>query len=253
MNHDMVAMENEALISASLVRVLGNLRHLDTHAVNLIPSSEALLDILGANRIQLKQLMMHLGCSSPIEEIFNSVIAASSTSTLSSLLVECGHTTDSLAVSRGLMNLGRSLQNLTHLKVSYGYADCVALLFVDVLQKLTLLESLEFGILQVWDGILDNAETAESNASIYRKITSISRCRINCMRFYASLNGGSEQDIFKKSNSLFSFILLSCPVLETFDLNVGQVFIGGNAYGGIDLYFRGQANAQKILRRILQK
>lgn len=90
--------------------------------------------------------MISLNALPATEETFNIVAAAHSTSTVSSLLVECDHATNSLAISRGFMLLGRSLTHLTHLKIDYGYTANVVLLIVDVLQNLTLLENLEFGV-----------------------------------------------------------------------------------------------------------
>lgn len=63
------------------------------------------------------------------------------------------------------------------------------------------------------------------------------------MRLVTYLPEPEGQDVFTKSNSLFNFNLLSCPLLETFDLYIGQVI---SAFGAINLDFRGQANMKQI-------
>lgn len=146
LNTEFFRVENQGLVSAALVSALSNLTHVKKYAVNLIPPTQQVLEILNGDNIQLEYLMISLNALPATEETFNIVAAAHSTSTVSSLLVECDHATNSLAISRGFMLLGRSLTHLTHLKIDYGYTANVVLLIVDVLQNLTLLENLEFGV-----------------------------------------------------------------------------------------------------------
>lgn len=142
---------DKELISTSMANALGNLKHLKNYAINLIPPSPPVLKVLNRNKTQLKHLMIPLGTSTFIEETFNFVKAAQSCLTVSSIALETAVYTDALAVGRGLVDLGTQLKHLTHPKVGYEYSSKTTLLFVDIIQNLTMLESLEFGKLDVWD------------------------------------------------------------------------------------------------------
>lgn len=81
---DNLYVENPELLSASLVSLLHNLRHINSYAVNVIPLPQLVFDTMNANGAQLNHLMIPLKFDDPIEESFNTVMAASSTSTFPS-------------------------------------------------------------------------------------------------------------------------------------------------------------------------
>lgn len=136
---------NRELTSASLAKALGNLKQLKTYTVNLVAPSQQALDILDANEVQLSHLMMSVDKEmDPIEETLDLITSAPPTSTVFFLLVQKDRTLNDLAISRGVITLGRRLNHLTHLTIYAKSIDVFKVdLYVDILQNLDLLESLE--------------------------------------------------------------------------------------------------------------
>lgn len=209
--------------SSYLVNALGNLKYLTNYSLNLAPPFKLVFDAFDENHVQLEHLVIHLESHYPIQEIFNSVKAAQSCSSLSSLAIECHATTNAMDLSLGLLPLDRSLRNLTHLNIDYGRrsADTIILL-LDIIQNLTMLESLEFqGLLIVETVNLPRIEEVvkEYDDLSHSKIASCKLSKIKTLRLTTCLyTHDIQKDIFKKANGLFHFILQSCPTLETFEL-----------------------------------
>lgn len=96
----LAAIDEEDLTSTFLANALGNLKHLSSYAVNLIAPWQSVLNVLDTNEIGLKHLMIYFEEKEhqpPFEETINAVMEAPSTSTLSSLSVECKQISNSLA------------------------------------------------------------------------------------------------------------------------------------------------------------
>lgn len=213
----------------------------------MAPPSRAIPDTLNANQIQLEHLLIYLDESSPIEETFNFVKVAQSCSTVSSFVIESADNTDTLTISRGLVAFGAGLKHVTHLSFQYYLSDNTTLLFVDIVQNLTTLEKLGFGTLAMIDGadLFHTAEEVQQHETLfYSKISNIQPCRIKSMKFTVSLDINGGQDVFKKSNRLFDFIFLSCPMLERFDSEVEDEDFC--AFGAINLDFRRQLHLKQV-------
>lgn len=142
-------IEDPSPISNCLVDALINLKHLTSYSISVVPPVKQTVYVLDSNNIQLNHLGIYLGTSSPVEEAFSCLQSAQSCSKLASFCAKFDYTTDALAVSRGLIFLGHSLQNLTRLKVDCGHADNTIILFVDIVQNLPMLESFDFVELQM--------------------------------------------------------------------------------------------------------
>lgn len=151
-----VFVQNKGLISASLVNAIGNLTHLNEYAVNLICPSQPVIDVLNANRLHLKQLLISVEERDPITEIFNNVATAPSTSGVSSLRVPKQYYKNNLTFSCGLTPLGQSLNHLVHLDITSeeGTNPDLTISFVDILQNLNSLESLGFEVLPIGDSMI---------------------------------------------------------------------------------------------------
>lgn len=88
-------------------------------------------------------------------------------------------------------------------------------MLVDLIQNLTMLGSLEFDLLQIND-------TLPNPKEFYKKISFIKPCNIKSVHLTVSLNYDyMQEDMYRKYNCLFKFILQSCPILETFDFKAG--------------------------------
>lgn len=239
------SVNNKDLMSAPLATVVGNLKNLKNYSVNLALPTKSVLDLLDSNKIELKHLTIAVEEEDPIEESFNSVMAAQSSSTLSSLSVNCGVATDALAVISKLISFGYVLQYLTHLKFDYGSSLDTTILFLDILKKLTRLEGLEFALLQMNDAcILRSLEEVQQHDNIfYNKMIDTKSSAIKPICLIADLKGNEGQNVFRKSNSLFNFMFSSCPMLEKFDLLItGEI----TASGSFNLDFRNQTCLKQI-------
>lgn len=249
--HYNIGVANKELTTELLVRTLGNLNHLSSYSVNLFPPSPSVLDMLDANEIRLQHLMIHLERGSSFGETFNIVMASPSTSTLSSLAIEGQFGVNPLAIGRRLIPLCLSLQHLTHLKVDCYFSTNEVFLLVDIIHNLTMLQSLEYGYFTV---DMNNRVTTKTESIglmkycddlFYNRISRIKYSNIKSTSLCLSLNCN---DGFEKLNGLFNFILLSCSLLEKFDLNAEET---GDCDGFVNLDFRRQMNLKQI--RIKQR
>lgn len=242
-------MEDKDLVSISLASALGPLKHLFNYTVNLIPLSQPVFDLLDASEVRLKHFMMYLDDKISLEETFDMVMTAPSTSTISSLALECRHRPDPLVVSRGFIPWCLGLEHLTQLKVDCDYSVNIAILFVDMLQNLTMLESLEFGYLHLDTGTIMNIINRESEdlgpgeELLYNKISLIKSCNIKSISLRMSFDCFGKSKGSEKLNTFFNFILLSCPILERYDLSVPNKV---TSFGVLDLDFTRQANLKHI-------
>lgn len=146
-----------------------------------------------------------------------------------------------MAVSPVLIPLCRSLDHLTRLTIRTNYSINTVIFFVDILQNLPLLESIDFWPLHIESADV-NPECEEDDGVFYGKILEINRSRVKSVRLSLIVNGNGVQGCFKKSNKLLNFILLSCPDLEIFRLIVGSI----QAFGTLSLDFRGNAHMKQI-------
>lgn len=148
------------------------------------------------------------------------------------------HTHDAADVSQDLISLCLALKHLTHLKINFdGHSTTnTNIMLVDLVQNLTMLGSLEFDLLQIND-------TLPNPKEFYKKNSLIKPCNIKSVRLTVSLNYDYlQEDMYRKYNCLFKFILQSCPILETFDFKAGP---SGPIFGALDLDFKRQTHLNK--------
>lgn len=128
-----------------------------------------------------------------------------------------------LLVSGGLTSLCGGLQNLKQLKIDYEWYSKSVILFLEILQSLPMLETLDFEILAIEDYTRFSSKTlkGEDDDDIFHsKISIINTSELKSIRLLLCLDSSMFRDFFIKSNALFDFICKSCPVLEIFDLVV---------------------------------
>lgn len=113
-------MADKEVVSTSLTTLLTNLKHLKNYAVDLCCDLQPILDVMRSNDVQLA----HFGFLAEnhllsFEQISTTVQTAQPTvvSSISSLEINSAARTNSLNVGSPLIDLSRSLENLTILTV----------------------------------------------------------------------------------------------------------------------------------------
>lgn len=180
-----------------------------------------------------------------LEETFVAIKTTHSPSSISSLAVECDEYTNAMGVSRGLVSLGLVWKQQTHLELDYdGPEPNTVILFVDMVQNLTTLESLVFRPAMI-QNTRYNSEGGEQDNLLDNKLSIINHSRIKSIDFLCYLTSDNAQQ-FKRFNSRFNFTLQPCLMLEKSELYVGEIGIPGANHGAFDLDFRGQAYLKQV-------
>lgn len=143
LNHTLQVEEAEE-IRRSLEIALRNLKHLKSYSDDLCYLSGPTLDVMTENDVQLDHFGFLLGADEPIEEIVASIKTARPASTISSPALGCNDSSiDVFILGQSLFDTCVHLKYLTRLDFNCCYADKAPVLLIDILQNLTMLESLE--------------------------------------------------------------------------------------------------------------
>lgn len=203
--------------------------YLKSFSVDFIPTLQPILDAMDSNDVQLDHFAFKIDPinNSITGETFGTIKLARSVSSISSLEVSTAGRclVDPLRVSPHLISFCLNLNNLTSLDIAcFSYSS--AILLIDILQNLTMLQNLKFKstfFLENWTHY----------DKFYSKISTIHTGRLESMNLY-SLEPVPSWNI-SKLNDLLAFVLQSSPKLKIFKFS-GE--ISDSTHGVIKLDFR---------------
>lgn len=159
-----------------------------------------------------QHMMIPVDVSCLVEDMLNSVKSAQSCLSISSLDLQCGHNANPLAVTAGLIHLCCGLHHLTHLKIDFTHLKNTFILLVNIVQKLTMLRSLEFSDLymdETPEEVMYVGQATEHVANeyddlFYSKISTINSSNIKSLRLttYSCGVSGTQEGLLTKLNRI---------------------------------------------------